>query len=78
MHKTKTYDYSKLLGRMKEKGVTQLELACEIGVSETTMSFSLMNKRAFKQNEMLEICRALEIPIVDVDTYFFSHKSLES
>lgn len=78
MRKNIGYDYSKLLGRMKEKGVTQLELANEIGVSETTMNFSLMNKRAFKQNEMLDACRVLDIALSEVDIYFFSHNTLEN
>lgn len=32
------YDYSKLLGRMKEKSITQANLASYIGVSETTIN----------------------------------------
>lgn len=73
MRRNTQYNYSKLLGRMKEKGFTQVDVAREIGISETTMSFSVMNKRAFKQDEMLAICKMLDIAISDIDAYFFSH-----
>lgn len=71
------YDYSKLLGRIREKGFTQVALAKAIGVSETTLNLSLTNKRSFKQNEMFAICHFLDIDTVDIDDYFFCHKTLE-
>ena len=67
------YDYSKLLGKIREKGFTQVSLAKELGVSETTLNFSLGNKRAFKQNEILKLCDILEIPLQSLDDYFFCH-----
>ena len=73
-----SYDYSKLLGKMKEKGYTQIQLAKQIGVSEATLNFSLCNKRFFKQDEIVGICDALGIEIADVDVYFFSHKTIEN
>lgn len=71
------YDYSKLLGKMKEKGFTQKSLAKQLGISETSLNFSLGNKRMFKQDEILNICSILDIPIKLVDDYFFCHQSLE-
>ncbi len=71
------YDYSKLLGRIKEKGFTQVTLARVIGVSETTLNFSLNNKRPFKQDEIVKLCTALDITLEDVEVYFFYHKTLE-
>jgi DNA-binding XRE family transcriptional regulator len=65
------YNYSKLLGRMREKGVTQVVLAKEIGLSETSINFSLGNKRPFKQDEIASICAFLDIPISEVENYFF-------
>lgn len=67
------YDYSKLLGKIREKGFTQVSLAKELGVSETTLNFSLVNKRAFKQDEILKLCDILEIPLQSLDDYFFCH-----
>lgn len=67
------YNYSKLLGKIKEKGFTQVSLAKKIGVSETTLNFSLGNKRPFKQDEILKLCAVLDIPLQSLDDYFFSH-----
>ena len=66
------YDYSKLLGRMKERGFTQEGLATAIGVNEGTLSSKLNNKYAFKQNEIDAICRVLDIPNDEIGEYFFA------
>ena len=66
------YDYSKLLGKMKERGFTQEGLAAEIGVNEGTLSSKLNSKYAFKQNEMDAICRVLDIPNDEIGSYFFA------
>ena len=71
------YDYSKLLGRIREKGFTKVTLAEAIGISETTLNLSLGNKRAFKQDEILKACEILGIPLESVNSYFFCHKTLE-
>ena len=68
----KTYDYSKLNGKMRESGITQANLAKMIGISETSMNLRLKNKANFKQNEMLDICNVLHIPVEQVDVYFFA------
>ena len=68
------YDYSRLLGRMREKGYTQLALAKALKSSETTVNFKLNNKRPFKQDEMLVICKVLGIPLEQVEDYFFPIK----
>ena len=68
----KIYDYSKLNGKMRENGITQAGLAKMIGISETSMNLRLKNKANFKQNEMLDICNALHIPVEQVDAYFFA------
>lgn len=67
----KKYDYSKLLGRMKEKGYTQEKLALEAGISAATMNLKLGNKRDFKQDEIGAICKILDIAFVDIPAYFF-------
>lgn len=68
------YDYSKLLGKIREKGLTQVELAKKIGISEATLNFSLKNKRPFKQDEIIRICEILCIGLESVETYFFNRK----
>ena len=68
-----SYDYSKLLGLMRERGFTQEKLAKTIGISECSMNFSLNNKRKFRQNEISKISGALGIPVGKIEDYFFNH-----
>lgn len=68
-----SYDYSKLLGLMRERGFTQEKLAKTIGISECSMNFSLNNKRNFRQDEISKISGALGIPVGEIEDYFFNH-----
>jgi DNA-binding XRE family transcriptional regulator len=66
------FDYSKLLGRIKECGFTQKTLAEFIGITEGSMCLKLNNKANFKHVEMLLICDALGIDTGSVGVYFFT------
>lgn len=68
------FDYSKLLGRIKECGFTQETLAKHIGIAETSMCLKLNNKANFKQVEIFLICIALNIESGEVGVYFFTPK----
>ena len=68
------YDYSLLLGRMKEKGYTQEKLANALGISESSVNFKLNNRRNFRQDEILRISEILSIPSSKLEKYFFAHK----
>jgi transcriptional regulator with XRE-family HTH domain len=68
------FDYSKLLGRFREKGLTQETLAEQIGISPGSMSAKLNNKTFFKQREIIDICVALDIMFSDIGVYFFTQK----
>ena len=68
------YDYSMLLGRMKERGFTQEKLAKALGISECSVNFSLNNKRNFRQDEILKMTEVLGIPSKKLEDYFFTHK----
>ena len=68
------FDYSKLLGRIKEYGFTQDGIALEIGMSGSTLSFKLNNKAFFTQKEIRKICDLLGIEIGDIGLYFFTPK----
>lgn len=68
-----SYDYSKLLGRIKEKCGTQAIFAEKIGISENSLSKRLNGKRQFRQNEILLACKALDIADADVARYFFTN-----
>ena len=65
------YDYSKLLGRIKEKGLTQNELAAMIGRDKSSLSAKLNGKSAFTTVEIDNICKALDISNGDIVEYFF-------
>ena len=66
------FNYSKLLGRMKECGFTQEQLAKAIGKNKGTLSTKLNNRFSFTQEEMIAVCQALSIPVSEVGEYFFA------
>ena len=68
------YDYSKLLGRIKECGFTQETLAKAIKMSESTLNLKLNNKAFFKQQEIRKIRKVLGICLEEVGIYFFTEK----
>ena len=68
----KKYDYSKLVGRIREKGYTQEEFAKKIGICATSLNLKLNNKRDFWQGEILKTCEVLSIPAEDIPDYFFA------
>ena len=67
------YNYSKLLGLMREKNITQENLAEYVGMSEVTLNKKLNNNSQFKQNEMVSILNVLALPISEVVAIFFTH-----
>lgn len=66
------FNYNKLLGLMKEKQVTQLELAKKLGIATPTLSLKLNNKARFKQSEIVAICDFLGIDAGNIGSYFFT------
>ena len=66
------YNYSKLLGRMKECGYTQDSLAKAIGRDKGTINLKLNNKGEFKAGEMDAICKVLDISCDELGDYFFA------
>ena len=67
------FDYSKLLGRMRERSFTQEKLAKYIGVSESTLNGKLTNKTYFNSKEIDRICEALDISNEEIGAYFYTH-----
>lgn len=47
--------------KMKEKGVTQSEVAQMIGISTNSLSRKILGKREFKLSEVKGLCQKLEI-----------------
>ena len=68
------FDYSKLLGKIKEKGYTLNELAKCIGMAASTFSLRLSGEGFFRQPEVIKICDVLGIAYKDIPLYFFTRK----
>ena len=66
------FNYSKLLGKIKECGFTQAQLAEAIGISKYTLNTKLNNKFKFDSAEMLAIGKVLNIPLDEFGEYFFT------
>lgn len=68
------FNYSKLLGKIKEKGLTHKEFASMIGTNPTTLSLKLSNHAKFKQVEIEKACSVLGIDAADIGAYFFARE----
>jgi DNA-binding XRE family transcriptional regulator len=68
------FDYSKLLGRIRECGFTQESLAKHIGIAKSSMCLKLNNKANFTHPEIFLICEALNIEVIEIGVYFFTQK----
>lgn len=65
------FNHSRLLGRIKEMGFTQEQLAEAMGISAFTVSKKINNKSSFDASEMIAIGKALCIPVDEFGEYFF-------
>lgn len=72
------FDFSKLLGRIKECGYTQERLAEKIGMAKTTLNLKLNNKAYFTQPDIEKIRKVLHIDIEEIGVYFFTPKVQEN
>ena len=68
------FDYSKLLGRIREKGMTQSAMAAQIGITPTAMSNKLAGKSDFRQGELERMAEKLEIADQEYGLYFFTRR----
>lgn len=68
-----SYDYSKLIGRIKEKCGSQAIFAQKMNISERTVSLKLNNIRDWRQEEIDRACGndVLDICVSDIPSYFF-------
>jgi transcriptional regulator with XRE-family HTH domain len=73
-----SFDYSKLRGRMAERGVTQAQLAEKIGINKATLSVKLNGRYGFVNDEIITICKELGIHTDEISRYFFCSASSES
>lgn len=68
------FDFRKLRRRIKEKCVTQSTFAGIIGLSDVYVSNKLNNNVGWGQEEIDSAVCALDIPVTEKHTYFFTHK----
>ena len=66
------YNYSKLLGKIKECGFTQAKLADAIGINRGTLSAKLNGQYSFSTKEIDSICKELDISNDEIGAYFFT------
>ena len=66
------YNYAKLLGRIKEFGLTQEQLAKAIGKNKGTLSAKLNGQFSFTTKEIDDICKVLNISNNEIGDYFFT------
>jgi len=69
-----TWNYQKLLGRIKEMCGTQDNFAELLGINRSSLSQRLNNKIEFTQEEMYKACGILSIPPDEMHAYFFNQK----
>lgn len=75
MKRNKTiFDYSRLLGKIKEKCGTQNEFSRLMKMSRTSLSKRLNNLIDFTSDEILTACKILEIDFNEIPVYFFALK----
>lgn len=72
------FDYSKLRGIMAERGITQEQLADKIGINKCTLNVKMNGRYAFANDEILAICKELDIPTHEISKYFFCTESSEN
>ena len=65
------FDYSKLLGRIKEVCGSQAVFSIAMKLSERTISLKLSNQREWKQSEIKQACSILKIQDKEIPQYFF-------
>ena len=68
----KVYNYSKLIGRTAELGLNQASVALASGMTPATYGLKLKSKSEFTQREIMAIMDLLNIPMNEVEVYFFA------
>ena len=67
-----TFNYSKLIGRMAEKGETRESISNKLGISSLALRNKLSGKSQFKQDEMAKLIEVLDIDPERIAFYFFA------
>ena len=72
------YDFSKLIGRIRDKFGKQEAFARALGTSERSLSLKLNGERYFKPDEISRSIDLLDLSLVDIPEYFFTVKVQDS
>lgn len=65
-------DFSKLRGRIAEKGFTRALIAKRLGVSEPTLRAKMSGKTDWKLSEIYMLMFILDISAEEIGAYFFT------
>lgn len=68
------FNLNKLKGLMKEKNLTQEDIAKELNISKSTFNLKLNSNAYFSQTEIYKIGELLSIPAEQYLEYFFTLK----
>ena len=68
------FDYSALVGKIKEIFGTQEKFANAIGISRASLYQKLKNNVEFTQIEMKQAMKVLKLSDIDIPKYFFTTK----
>ena len=62
---------NKIKGRMKEKGITQADVAKYLNIAQPTANQKINNIRPFDLDEAEKLTKLLDIDMCDFGKYFF-------
>jgi len=68
------FDYRKLRGRITEKYGNISNFSKAYDISKNALSQKLNNKMRFTSDDIVKICKMLEIPKEEIGLYFFTPK----
>lgn len=68
------FDYSKLIGRIREKGHTLKGLSEKLGYSHTYLSINTRHGKTLTNKTMKELINELEIPEYELGSYFLKER----
>ena len=62
----------KLRALILERGLTQEQVAANLGITQASLNYKINNKREFKASEIKALVELLNIPDGDVSMIFFT------
>jgi len=72
------FNYSKLIGLIAEKGLTQTQFSPLIGRTQQFLSKKFKNGESFQSKDIVKICDVLGIAPEDAHIYFFAQQFAQS